>query len=240
MLSQYLLLVVGLSPFRAGLWTLPQAGAMVVATVFTSVAARHIRPAYLMTAGVFTAAIGMFILSRLDGSSDLTLVVLGQVVMSIGFGPTVILGLDMIVGAAPPERAGAASAISETSQEFGYAVGVAVLGSIGAVVYRRSLDGNLPAGLTPEQASLADDTLAGAMHLATQLPTAIGSELATAARAAFTDGLQVNALIATGLALAIAILPLAFLRHVQPASHVTEESQPVTPADGAMSMTVAE
>jgi DHA2 family multidrug resistance protein-like MFS transporter len=231
MLSQYLLLVVGLSPFRAGLWTLPQAGAMIVATVLTSVASRHIRPAYLMTAGVITAAIGMFILSRLDGSSDLTLVVLGQVVMSIGFGPTVILGLDMIVGAAPPERAGAASAISETSQEFGYAVGVAVLGSVGAAVYRRSIDGNLPTSLTPEQSSIAQDTLAGAMNLAIQLPAAIGGELATAAQAAFTDGLQVNALIATGLALGTAILPIAFLRHVQPASHAAEREpgpKPVT------------
>lgn len=230
-LSQYLQLVVGLSPFKAGLWTLPQAGAMIVATVLTSVASRYVRPAYLMSIGMITAAIGMFILSRLDGSSDMTLVVLGQVIMSLGFGPTVILGLDMIVGAAPPERAGAASAISETSQEFGFAVGVAILGSIGAAVYRRTLDGDLPAGLTPDQATIAEDTLAGALELAAQLPAAIGGELVTAARDAFTTGLQVNALIATVLALGIAILPIAFLRHVQPASHSEEEVHHVSGLD---------
>jgi DHA2 family multidrug resistance protein-like MFS transporter len=234
-LSQYLQLVVGLSPFRAGLWTLPQAGAMVVATVLTSVAARHIRPASLMAIGMVTAATGLFILSRLDGSTDLTLVVVGQVIMSIGFGPTVILGLDMIVGAAPPERAGAASAISETSQEFGYAVGVAVLGSVGAALYRRSLEGNLPTGLAPEQSGTALDTLAGAINVVTQLPPAIGGELAAAAQAAFTDALQVNALIATGLALGTALLPIVFLRHVQPASHAAEPEPGPTPVTIAAS-----
>ena len=224
-LSQYLQLVVGLTPFKAGLWTLPQAAAMIVATVFTSIASRYLRPAYLMSIGMVTAAIGIFILSRLDGSSDMTLVVIGQVIMSLGFGPTVILGLDMIVGAAPPERAGAASAISETSQEFGFAVGVAILGSIGAAVYRRSLDGSLPAGLSPEQISIAEDTLAGALELARQLPLTIGGELVTAARDAFTTGLQVNALIASILALGVALLPITFLRHVQPASH--GEAEPV-------------
>ena len=41
-----------------------------------------------------------------------------------------VSGTDLIVGSAPPERAGAAAAISETSSEFGGALGIAVLGSV--------------------------------------------------------------------------------------------------------------
>jgi DHA2 family multidrug resistance protein-like MFS transporter len=223
-LAQYLQLVIGLTPFKAGLWTLPQAGAMIIATIVTSILAKSIRPAYLMGAGMLIASIGLLMLAQLDGSTDKTMLVLGQVVMSLGFGPTVILGLDMIVGAAPPERAGAASAISETSQEFGFAIGVAVLGSIGTAVYRRSLDSDMPSGVPAADQGIARETLGGALEVAQALPTALGSDLATAARDAFTQGLQVNAIIAAVLTLAAASLPVLLLRHIQPASHSIEEA----------------
>src|SRR5207253_8309599 len=63
-------------------------------------------------------------------SSDL----IGSVIYSLGLSPVVILATDLIVGSAPVERAGAASAISETSSELGGALGIAVLGSIGVAV----------------------------------------------------------------------------------------------------------
>jgi DHA2 family multidrug resistance protein-like MFS transporter len=206
-LAQYLQLVIGLTPFKAGLWTLPQAGAMIIATIVTSILAKSIRPAYLMGAGMLIASIGLLMLAQLDGSTDKTM-----------------LGLDMIVGAAPPERAGAASAISETSQEFGFAIGVAVLGSIGTAVYRRSLDSDMPSGVPAADQGIARETLGGALEVAQALPTALGSDLATAARDAFTQGLQVNAIIAAVLTLAAASLPVLLLRHIQPASHSIEEA----------------
>ena len=61
--------------------------------------------------------------------------------MSLGMAPVFTVGNEMIISAAPPERAGAASAISETSSEFGGALGIAVFGSLGTAIYRPTLAG---------------------------------------------------------------------------------------------------
>jgi len=230
-LAQYLQLVLGLSPFEAGLWTLPQAFAMIVAAALTSTLVRFVRPAYVMSAGLLVAAAGLALLAQLDGSSSVLLLVAGQLVMSLGFGPTVILGIDMIVGAAPPERAGAASAISETGQEFGFAIGIAILGSIGTAIYRRSLNGSLPSGIPEQDAGTARDTLGGALEVAATLPGQAGPDLAEAARQAFTQGLQVNVVIAAVLTAGAALLPVLLLRHVRPASE-TAEDEHVIASDG--------
>lgn len=234
-LAQYLQLVLGYSPFEAGLWTLPQALAMIVAATLTSTVVRFVRPAYVMSAGLLVAMAGFALLARLDGSSDVLLLVAGQVIMSLGFGPTVILGIDMIVGAAPPERAGAASAVSETGQEFGLAIGVAILGSIGTAVYRRSLDDSLPAGIPAADATTARDTLGGALEVAGGLPGGVGTELAEAARQAFTQGLQVNVVIAAVLTTGAALLPVLLLRHVRPASETMEDPHALPAESGSAS-----
>ncbi|MDQ4044540.1 MAG: MFS transporter, partial [Chloroflexota bacterium] len=200
-LAQYLQLVIGLEPFEAGLWTLPQAGAMVITAALVSPLVKRVSPAWVMAGGLLIAVVGLGMLSRLDGSSDLTLLVAGQVVMMLGFGPTMILGIDMIVGAAPPERAGAASAISETSQEFGFAIGVAILGSIGSAVYRRELTDALPEGVTGVARVVSLDTLGGALEAAGTLSPALGAALIATARDAFTQGLQFNTTMAAVLTL---------------------------------------
>jgi DHA2 family multidrug resistance protein-like MFS transporter len=63
-----------------------------------------------------------------------------------------------MVGTAPPERAGAASGISETSSEFGGALGIAILRVIGTAVYRGQVADTVPAGVPPEAAAAARDT----------------------------------------------------------------------------------
>ncbi|HYH11512.1 MAG TPA: MFS transporter, partial [Thermomicrobiales bacterium] len=206
----------------------PQAGAMIVATVITAPLARRLGPAWVMAGGMLVAVVGLSMLSQLDGSSDLALLVAGQAVMSVGFGPTVILGIDMIVGAAPPERAGAASAISETSQEFGFAIGVAILGSIGTAVYRRSLTDTIPEGVPADVRQVSLDTLGGALEVAGQLSPALGAELVASARDAFTQGLQFNVTVAAVLASMAALVPVIFLRNVRPASEVMSESGEAT------------
>ena len=88
------------------------------------------------------------------------------------------LATDLIVGSAPPERAGAASAISETGAELGGALGIAILGSIGTAVYRGAMADAVPAGVPPEAAEAARDTLGGAVAVAEQLPDQLGADAA--------------------------------------------------------------
>ena len=110
----------------------------------------------------------------------------------------------MIIGAAPPERAGAASAISETCAEFGGALGIAILGSIGTAIYRRAMARSVE-GIPREAAEAARNTLGGAVAAAEQVPGP-GAALLETARKAFTDGLQVTAITSALVVIGIAIL----------------------------------
>jgi DHA2 family multidrug resistance protein-like MFS transporter len=147
--TQYLQQVVGLSPLRAGLWLLPSSGAMVVTSVLAPVLARRFAAGRIVGVSLLIAAVGFVILTRLTATSGVALVVLGIVVVYLGQGPIMALSTDLIVGSAPPRKAGAASALSETGTELGLALGVAVLGSIGAAVHRARVDGRIPDTLPP-------------------------------------------------------------------------------------------
>jgi DHA2 family multidrug resistance protein-like MFS transporter len=118
--------------------------------------------------------------------------------------------------AVPAERAGAASAISETGNELGNALGIALLGSIGVAVYRGAMADGLPAPvaaqLAPPDAAAAEDTLAGVYDAAARLPAAAGAELVDAATSAFVRGMQLSAWTGTALALAAALAVLILLR----------------------------
>ena len=213
-IAQYLQLVLGLSPLRAGLWTLPSAAGFIVGSMLAPIVVRRVRPAFVMAGGLALAAAGFALLTRLDGASDLALLVAGNALLSLGISPVFTLATDLVVGSAPTERAGAASAISETGAEFGGALGIAILGSIGAAVYRRQVSDALPAGVPPEAAAATRDTLGGALAAAEQLPPQLGAALLETAREAFTQGVQLAAGISAVVAVGGAILAALLLRRV--------------------------
>jgi DHA2 family multidrug resistance protein-like MFS transporter len=138
----------------------------------------------------------------------------------------VTLATDLIVGAAPPQRAGAAAGVSETSAELGGALGIAVLGSIGVAVYRGQVADAIPAGLPAQAAAAARDTLGGALAVAGQLPEQPGAALLTVAQEAFTQALQVTAALGAALAIALAILAAALLSGVRPSSQPDQQPGP--------------
>ncbi len=136
--AQYLQLVLGLSPLEAGLWSLPSAIGFVVASNAAPRIVRRFPAAYVIGAGLALSALGLGVLTQVGGSNGLAAVIIGSIIISLGLAPVFSLTTDLIVGSAPPERAGAASGISETASELGGALGISVLGSIGVALYRGS------------------------------------------------------------------------------------------------------
>jgi DHA2 family multidrug resistance protein-like MFS transporter len=215
-IAQYLQSVIGLSPLRAGLWSTPAALAFIVGSMATPAIVRRFSPANVIAGGMTVSAAGFLLLSQVgNAASPLAALVVGSVVFSAGLTPVVALTTDLVLGAAPPERAGAAAAISETSSEFGGALGIAILGSIVTVIYRGAMTGALPAGLTPEAAEAARGTIGGAVEVAAQLPAAQGAGLMDAARSAFAQAFEVTALIGAAISVGVAILAVVLLRHVR-------------------------
>jgi len=212
--AQYLQLVVGLSPLEAGFWSVPSALGFIVGSNVAPRIVRRVRAAYVMGAGLALAAIGLGVLTQVGASDGLAVVIAGSIIISLGLAPVLSLTTELIVGSAPPERAGAASGISETGAELGGALGISVLGSIGVALYRGHLVDGLPAGVPADAAVAARDTLGGAVAVAGQLPGQLGAAVLDVARTGFVEGMQVAATISAVLAIGVAILAVVLLRNV--------------------------
>ena len=167
-----------------------------------------------MGAALVIASIGLVLLTQVGVANSLAVVIVASVVIALGLAPVLTLTTDLIVGSAPPERAGAASGISETAVELGGALGISVLGSLGVAIYRGDL-ANLPAGLPAEAATSARDTLGGAVQVAASLPDSLGMAVLDVSRGAFVQAMQVAATISAVVAVAVAVFALTALRHVQ-------------------------
>jgi MFS transporter, DHA2 family, multidrug resistance protein len=228
-ITQYFQLVHGLSPLMSGLCMLPGVGGSMVSFLLSPHLTRWARPAYLIGGGMGVSVCGLLLITRADtSSSGLTAVMLGFAVTNFGAGPMVTLGTDLVVGSVPRSKASSAGALNETSGEFGFALGIAALGSLGTAVYRSRV--RVPAG-TPEDAARATrDTLAGATGAASHLPDRLGTEVLSSAREAFTSGMHATAGLSAVLLIAVAATVAALLRDTgpsEPAEPVVEAREPV-------------
>ena len=169
-----------------------------------------IRPAYVVGGGLALAAAGFLVIAQAGGVGWIAA---GSVLFSLGLSPVASLSTELVVGAAPPERAGAASGMSETGSELGGALGIAVLGSIGTAVYRSQIA--IPPGVPDAAGEAARDTPGGAVAAGESLPADLAGELLHAVEAAFTAALQAAALTSALVAAAAAVLATLLLRRVR-------------------------
>lgn len=214
--TQYMQLVVGMRPLTAALWTLLIAPAMVLSVTTGTLLVRRVRPGYVVAGAIGVMAAGFAVLTQVYVEDSLLALGVGFILLVGGSGAVGALAVDMIVAAAPPESAGAASALSETGSEFGGAMGIAVLGSIGAAVYHSRMDTAVPAGLPSDAAEAARDTLGGAMEVAMHLPAQLGGPFLQEAREAFTEGMRLAAGAGAVIMVIMAVLAAIMLRHLRP------------------------
>ncbi|WP_019874114.1 MFS transporter [Sporichthya polymorpha] len=222
-IGQHLQLVMGYSALETGAWLLIPTLAGIVATMIGPELAKKVHPAHLIGGGCAVAALGMALLMSVY-SDRLSVVLIGYGLLWIGSGPMFALCADLIVGSAPEERAGGAGALSETGNEFGFALGIGLVGTAGIALYRRQID--MPAGMTEEQEDAARDNLGSAMNTAAELPADVGAQLLESGRQAFTDGLALSAGLGAALCLIGAVLGTALLSSVNLAGHAHGGSGP--------------
>jgi len=204
--TQYLQSVLGKSAMEAALWALlPSVPIGMAAPMATALVQKGVNRAYVVTAGFAIGAAGYALMAFADTDS-LCLVLVACGVLASGIVMVISQIMDLAMSSAPVERAGSASSLMETGAEFGGALGMAVLGSIGTAVYRHDIPASAP--------SAAHETLGGALALAAQLPGRTGDALATAARQAFTNGMQGAAIAGTVLLLGAAALAARALRGI--------------------------
>lgn len=206
-IAQYFQLVLGMTPLEAGLWTAPSGVVFVLGSMLAPKLARHWTIARIIAGGMAVSVLGFGLLTQL-GSLPFPLLMLGYTLFCAGLAPIGALTTDLVMNSAPPERAGAASGISETSFEFGGALGIAVLGSVVMAMYRSGIVDAVPPGLPPEAVTAARDTLGGAVDAARALGPS-GDALLLAARDVYVATLEKAAWICAGLSLFATFLILA-------------------------------
>jgi DHA2 family multidrug resistance protein-like MFS transporter len=212
--TQYLQSVLGKGALEAALWSLlPSIVVGVAAPVATTLVQRGANRAYVVCAGFVVAAAGYGALA-LAGTDSLVTVLIGAGILGAGIVTVMSQVTDLALGTAPVERAGSASSLLQTGQEFGGALGMALLGAIATAVYRNQASDTFPSGAPAE----AHETLGGAAVAAQHLPGDAGKALLTAAREAFTSGMQLAMIAGTVLLLGAAVLTVVTLRHVRPLS----------------------
>jgi DHA2 family multidrug resistance protein-like MFS transporter len=213
-ITQTLQLVDGLSPLDAGLWMLPAVVVNAFSFIISPILARRIRPALLIGGGLAVSVAGLIVLTRVDATAGPTTLAVGFALIFLGAGPLVTQGIQLIMASAPPEKAGSAAALSETSGQFGFAFGLAALGSIGAAEYDAAFTppGDIPAGA----AATARQSLADAVAAARGLPANLAHDLLLPAREAFVSGLHLVGWLSAVVLAVLAGLIVALLRTVPP------------------------
>ncbi|MGK4585092.1 MFS transporter [Kitasatospora sp. HPMI-4] len=209
-MSQYLQLVRGYSPLRAGIAELPAFAGAVVGGLLTAWLARRTGARATLVGGLLVMGAGIALLGW--AHQDSAYLLLGSSFLAVGTAEGVVytLAADLVLGAAPAEKAGAASAVSETAYELGAALGIALVGSVVTAIYAGSL--NFPAGTPAAAAERARESIGGAVEAAATLPGELGRPLLAQAEHAFVHGMNVAAVLAAGLLLLSAAAAWHLLR----------------------------
>ncbi|RKE23220.1 MFS transporter [Streptomyces sp. TLI_171] len=209
-MSQYLQLVRGYSPLDAGIAEMPAFVGSVAGGLLTARLVRRAGAHRVLTASLFVMGAGIGVLGFVR--VDSTYLLLGSSFLALGTAEGVVytLASDLVLGAAPADKTGAASAVSETAYELGAALGIALVGSIVTALYAGSLA--VPVGTDPVVAEQAGQSLGGAQEAAATLPQGLAEQLLNSANTAFVHGITVAAGVSAALLLAAAVLAHRLLR----------------------------
>lgn len=230
-LTQYLQFVLGYSTLETGVRVTPVVlGIGSGVGVGTRLAAK-IGTKIVVAAGLAIVALGLLNLSTVSDSSGYQTVLISILILGFGMGGAMSPATDSIMGAVPEANAGVGSAVNDTTRQVGGALGVAILGSLLATSYSNAID-PVTRALPPEAAHAASDSVGVALGVAARIGGPEGQALAAAARSAFVDAMGTTALVASGFAMAGALVALLFLpAREQPREHVeSARTEPTRPA----------
>jgi EmrB/QacA subfamily drug resistance transporter len=230
--TQYLQFVLGYSALKAGLAITPLALGMLIGASNSHRLVDRFGTGKVVAGGLTVIALTLATFSFWSAATPYWVIGLSVMVLAIGLANTMAPSTDAVMGAVPVAKAGVGSAMNDTTRQVGGALGIAILGSVLNSLYASRMT-QAVSGLPAQAQGPASDSVGAAMRIANRLDGAAGEALAAAARGAFIDAMGTALLVASGLAIAGALLALKFM----PARHLTETPVEMTrrpePAGGA-------
>ncbi|HET8929471.1 MAG TPA: MFS transporter [Acidimicrobiales bacterium] len=192
-ITQYLQLVVGVSPLVAGVALLPTSVVAAMAMLASPAAARRFGSFTVVATGLAAGAVGFALMTQLHLGSSMFLAIVAISVLNAGLSAAMTVAVDGILAAVPAERAGSGAAVSETANELGIALGTAILGSVMTAVYRPRID---LLGAPAASLDVARESLGAAIVASQGLPDQVAHALAGGAQTAFLDGAHAASVVA--------------------------------------------
>ena len=229
LITQYFQFFKGYGPLSTGVRLLPVAFAVGLMSVLGTQLAVRLGTKQVVTAGLFCLAAFFAWVSTSDtGTSYLEIA--GQMLLGgSSIGLISAPATEAIMGVVPKAKAGIGSAVNDATRLLGSTLGIAVIGSVFVSLYDNRLTGRLPAGLTPQDAHSARDSVGGALELAHRTSLnghpALGNAVHAAASNAFFHGFSAGCLLAAGVSAAAAIATLLLLP-AHPATGLTLALEP--------------
>ena len=210
-LTQWLQFSLGLSPLATGLRIGPIALVLVVAAPLSTALAHRFGSKAVVASGMATIALGLALLSRTGTTGSYGAAIPALLLIGVGSGLAFAPCTESVMGSLPHSRSGVGAATNSAGLQVGGALGVGVLGSVLDTRYVGHVapvlvGRHLPAGV--EQ--LIVGSLGGALAVAGHVGGPIGSALATVARRAFVDGMDLALLTGSFAAIVgVAVVAIA-------------------------------
>lgn len=200
----FMQLVLGLTPLQAALWSIIPSTFFTIMSLQAYRVTNRLGGVRTVLSGLLVNAVGAVAMAIAAYTQSLYGILGATMLLGLGFVPVILTTTGLIVGSSPPERAGSASAMSETSAEFGGALGVALMGSLGSLVYRLSMDEvSLPA-LDDGQVAATRSSLAGAVEAAKAIGADTAAPWLSVARDSFSNGFALCCIVAAFTLLVLA------------------------------------
>jgi DHA2 family multidrug resistance protein-like MFS transporter len=213
MITQYFQVVRGYDPLGAGLATLPFAFVTAGFSPVAMLLMRRVGTKLVVAAGLLLMS-GGFVVAATTGVSSPYWgnVIAAMALMAAGLGLTTGPATDAIMGALPPGKAGAGSAVNDTTREVGGTLGVAIVGSVLNSTYgSHVLSGLTALGASASTGHAAGQSVVAGMNVAARFPAPLREAAEATVRSAFVTGVHHGSLVAAGTALAAALIALVFV-----------------------------
>ena len=199
--TQLLQLVLGLSPVQAALVLVPGLITSIASGYLAVPIIARLQPRVLVPCALLLNGVGLGIIAFAPEHSVAGMLI-SFLIIGVGLGAAEVITNDLILAAVPANKAGAASAISETAYEFGSVMGTAVLGGLSTMVYSTHLQSSLGSKASGSEF----ETLGSALEHANSQGGRLGEQIAEAAVTSFELGVQWAAGAAVVLVIIAAVL----------------------------------
>ncbi|HVU90949.1 MAG TPA: DHA2 family efflux MFS transporter permease subunit [Jatrophihabitans sp.] len=232
-MTQYFQFIRGYSALSAGVRLLPVAVSVAVGSVLGTRLAIRIGTKAVVSGGLLLQVVFYFwVAANVTPTFSYGVIAVQMVIYGLGMGLTSAPATESIMGAVARNQAGVGSAINDSTRLLGGTLGVAVIGSVYASIYRTRVDAAVPGDLPHPLRSAARDSIGGAYAVASRLAgrgqAAAGNLVHHAATTAFDHGVSVGCVVAGAVAAGGALLSAAFLPAQPPSAppSTTPATQP--------------